>query len=94
MRLEMDQLKNKVDNQANLERAMDALLANGLVKRGTTHEFEVVNSFEEHLKLKKQKLDEAAAAREIEQQMKNQPAYVPSDERQRAGNQLEIDPMA
>ena len=85
------QLQAQVDNTVNLDRAMDRLIENGLVKRGTTHDYQVVETFEEHQALKQQRLDDITTANQMQQQMQNQPSFTPSEERARAGNQLEMD---
>ena len=44
---------------------MDRLLENGLVKRGRTHDFQVVETFEEVQALKQQRLDDINTANQI-----------------------------
>jgi len=74
-----------------MDNALTHLFDIGLIKKMGDGKFAAVGSYEEHQQLMGQKHEDGKISKQIEKMMKLQPAFVPSEERARATQQLELD---
>ena len=83
------EIQDKILDQQAMDEALTHLFDAGLIKRVANGQFSAVSSYEEHQALMGQKLEDGKISKQLEQMMKTQPQFSPSDERTRPGLQLE-----
>ena len=85
----MQQMQQQVNNAQAMQGQLQRLHDVGLLKHSEEGLMEAVGSFEEHQEILRVKEEDRISAATIKQQMAQQPIYVPSEGRRRAGNMLE-----